>query len=215
MHASRTTHLLTKLSATVLLLCTAAAGPAVAETVLPPGENAYDYCELCHGTAGRGNRSINAPRIGGMEAWYIERQLVAFRRGWRGVHAEDYHGGEMRPMAMELTEAQLPEVAERFAAEPVADTPDTVDGDAARGEALYASCATCHGADGTGDEALGAPALRRQSDWYLVRQLQHYRNGVRGANPADARGAQMRAMTAVLADDAAIRDVVEYIGTFD
>ena len=85
----------------------------------------------------------------------------------------------------------------------------TVQGDAAAGKALYATCATCHGPKGEGNVALNAPRLADQDDWYLVRQLQNYKKGIRGANPKDAYGAQMKPMAAMLADDAAINNVVE------
>ena len=33
------------------------------------------YCTTCHGTDGRGNYGIKAPRLAGMEPWYLKRQL--------------------------------------------------------------------------------------------------------------------------------------------
>ena len=46
----------------------------------------YDdrYCTTCHGTDGRGNEGIEAPRLAGMEDWYLRRQLENFRAGIRG-----------------------------------------------------------------------------------------------------------------------------------
>jgi cytochrome c oxidase subunit 2 len=81
------------------------------------------------------------------------------------------------------------------------------------GEALYAACVACHGADGTGNVALNAPALAGQLPDYLERQLQHFKSGVRGADPKDTPGQQMRGMASSLGDDAAIAAVVAYIGT--
>ena len=189
---------------------------AAAEDVRLPGEGPYDYCIVCHGTEGRGNAAVNAPRIGGMDAWYIERQLLSFRAGWRGTHPDDYHGGEMRPMAMALEdEAAVRAAAEHFAAFDVPKPMQTVEGDATRGRTLYATCTACHGPEGLGNEALGAPALVGQSDWYMVRQLEHFRAGVRGAADGDTWGAQMAGMSGALADDQAIRDVVAYIDTLD
>jgi cytochrome c oxidase subunit 2 len=43
--------------------------------------------------------------------------------------------------------------------------------------------------------------------------LHNYRAGLRGADPADTDGQQMRIMAATLADDAAVNDVVAYINT--
>lgn len=92
-------------------------------------------------------------------------------------------------------------------------TQASADGDAFKGEALYAVCAGCHGADGMGLEAANAPRLQGQFDWYLVRQIKNYQSGARGAHKDDKYGATMRAMAATLPNDQAIKDVVAYIGT--
>jgi cytochrome c553 len=84
---------------------------------------------------------------------------------------------------------------------------------AQQGEALYATCVACHGADGAGNVALNSPALAGQLPGYLERQLQHFKSGVRGADSRDIQGQQMSGMAATLADDAAIAAVVAYIGT--
>lgn len=85
--------------------------------------------------------------------------------------------------------------------------------DAAAGQAAYAVCAACHGADAGGNEQLGGPALADQSDWYLVRQLNNYRQGLRGYVPADSYGTQMKPMAATLSGDESIEDVVAYINS--
>ena len=59
---------------------------------------------------------------------------------------------------------------------------------------------------------MGGPALADLNDWYLVKQMQNYRDGSRGNEPDDIFGLQMRAATLVfLSDDEAINDVVSYI----
>jgi cytochrome c oxidase subunit 2 len=83
--------------------------------------------------------------------------------------------------------------------------------DAARGKQLFATCAACHGAEALGNPALQAPALAGQDAAYLERQLQNFRAGIRGADPTDATGAQMRAAVSVLPDDAAAADVAAYL----
>jgi cytochrome c553 len=55
--------------------------------------------------------------------------------------------------------------------------------------------------------------LAGADDWYLVAQLQAFREGIRGSGPNDKTGRQMRAMAGVLPDDKAIADVVAYIRT--
>ena len=87
--------------------------------------------------------------------------------------------------------------------------------DVTSGKALYAPCIACHGASGEGNADLGSPAIAGQSEDYLVRQLQNYKRGIRGAHPDDTGGAQMRPMAATLADDAAVADVAAYIARLD
>jgi cytochrome c oxidase subunit II len=94
-----------------------------------------------------------------------------------------------------------------------AQTMARVPGDAAAGAPLYAVCAACHGAQAEGNPALNAPKLSGQQDWYLKRQLQHFKSGARGAHEKDVFGKMMAPMAATLADDAAIDNVVAHIRT--
>src|SRR5690606_23310849 len=56
-------------------------------------------------------------------------------------------------------------------------------GDAARGQALYAVCSTCHGPNAEGLHEMNAPALAGREAWYLVRQLENFKAGIRGTHP--------------------------------
>jgi cytochrome c oxidase subunit 2 len=87
-------------------------------------------------------------------------------------------------------------------------------GDAAVGQAQYAVCVSCHGAQGEGIEELMAPKLAGQEDWYLRNQLQLYKSGGRGQHKDDVYGQQMAAMANTLVNDAAINNVIAYIETF-
>ena len=195
------------LVATLLLLAGIAAAD---EPVVPPDD--LVYCTVCHGVQLKGNHVIQAPRLSGMAGWYVQRQLLAFSRGWRGAHEQDVYGMEMMPMPPESA-GGIRDAANYVAATKSEPPPATVTGDADSGRALYATCAACHGADGNGLEALGGPALTVTNDWYLVRQLQNFKAGIRGSHPDDTFGAQMRAAAQVLSDDDAIRDVVAYINS--
>lgn len=84
-------------------------------------------------------------------------------------------------------------------------------GDVAAGQTLYAPCAVCHGLQAEGNEALRAPKLAGQADWYLIRQLQNFKAGIRGADKNDLYGQQMAPMAATLVDDNAIANVVAFI----
>ena len=170
----------------------------------------YGYCLVCHGSVGQGNEAIQAPALAGMSPWYLENQLEAFRRGWRGRHPEDLVGMGMYPIAEALDDTQVAEIKAYVGALGAVRSPVHADGDALAGEAVYRACAACHGATAQGEQALQAPALAYQSGTYLVRQLQHFRSGVRGATAGDTRGALMRAAAEGLSDDD-IANVVAYV----
>ena len=179
--------------------------------VIPPDE--YVFCTVCHGVQLKGNPLIEAPRISRMETWYVERQLHAFKKGWRGRHERDLNGMEMRPMAEALSDEDIDAVAAYVHSVDSERPAKTVQGNAGNGRAFYASCAVCHGADGEGIKALGAPSLTGVNDWYLVTQVKNFRDGTRGGSPGDTYGAQMRAAAQILTDDQAIFDVVSYVST--
>jgi len=180
------------------------------------GEVLYDLCSQCHDTDGRGNELLHAPAIAGLDQWYVLAQLKKFRSGGRGRHFDDLEGMRMRPMSLTLhSEADVEAVAAYVAQLPVQQpAPTLTGGNVANGQAIYATCSACHGPRGEGMQAVRGPALARLNDWYLLRQLQKFKNGVRGSNPAlDADGAVMRGMSAVVSNEQAARDVVAYIAT--
>lgn len=171
------------------------------------------YCTTCHGVDGRGNIAIQAPRLAGMEDWYLTRQLENFREGIRGKHSGDIQGLAMQPMAAKLSDASIADIVSWVRSWEIIPTAITVEGNVNRGRSAFQSCAACHGANAEGNEALGAPALAGQNDWYLLTQLKNFRAGIRGAHQDDQFGAQMLTMARLLADDQAIVNVVSYINT--
>jgi cytochrome c553 len=176
--------------------------------------NDFDYCLLCHGTNANGNYGIRAPKLSGMEPWYLARQLENFASGARGVPADDAAGHEMGPVGIRLKHEGAIDSAVKFIGTLESKRPaTTVTGDVAHGRKLYEACVACHGARGEGNPALQAPALAARSDWYLVTQLVNYQKGLRGADERDTYGAQMRAIVTTLPDAKAITDVVAYINT--
>jgi len=71
------------------------------------GESYYrQYCAACHGPAAEGNPALNSPRLAGADDWYLVAQLEAFRGGYRGAHADDRTGRQMRAMAGVLPDDQ-------------------------------------------------------------------------------------------------------------
>ena len=178
------------------------------------GKTSYAVCVSCHGVDGAGNKALNAPRISGQQEWYVARQLANFKVGIRGSHEEDVYGQQMRPMAMILANEQaVADVAAYTNTLNSAPAASTVQGDAAAGKAVYGVCASCHGANGEGNKALNSPAIAGQHDWYIVRQLQNFKKGIRGSDAGDTYGQQMRPMAMTLVDDTTINNVAAYIST--
>jgi cytochrome c553 len=202
-----------RLLAAVFALAATQIGLADDAPVIPSDD--LVFCTVCHGVQMMGNQNIEAPRLSEMSQWYVELQLHAFKNGWRGTHEADLIGMEMRPMAAALSDSQISEAAKFVSATRSSLPAQTIDGDVVAGEKNYASCKVCHGEYAEGNEALHAPALAGLNDWYLLAQLRNYRDGVRGSNPEDNYGVQMRATVQILGDDQAMQDVVRYITTLN
>jgi len=168
-------------------------------------------CNRCHGSQGQGVKGLEAPLIAGMPAWYVESQLKKFRQDLRGTHPKDMPGMRMRPMANTLRESDIALVAKYVEKIPTQPAMQIDSGDPKKGEASFATCAGCHGADGKGNEAMSAPNLVMQDGWYLVSQLKNFKDGIRGADPRDSSGSMMRPMVATLTTEESMKDVVAYI----
>ena len=206
------------------------------------GEELFKVCSFCHGTQGQGGPALDAPPLAGMEAWYVERQLHNFRNRVRGAHYDDVPGVQMSIVSgMVRNQATIENIAAHIESmEPGAPPELTRQGEVAgtarpfiwrskyadlehpeepnidNGKSIYAeTCTVCHGATAQGNEALGSPRLTDLPDWYMERQLQYFRDGLRGADPKDTFGLQMAAFAKTLADKQAIADVVAYIESLE
>ena len=153
--------------------------PALADDIVLAPQK-FSHCVTCHGVELAGNKSVDAPNLSVLESWYVEKQLTAFVNLWRG-HAGDEHGMEMRPMVVALNDADCAEVITFVASVPRRAAAKTIIGDLVAGEMAYGTCSVCHGAHAEGNRDFDAPALVGQSDWYLVRRLEKYKSGLRGA----------------------------------
>ena len=179
------------------------------------GQASYAVCAACHGANGEGNVALNAPKLTGQQDWYLRQQIGYFKNGVRGSDADDVYGMQMAPMAATMANDQILNNVIAYI-NTLPDTPaeETVTGDLANGANLYqGKCSICHGDNGEGSWNTHAPRLAGMTDWYLVRQLQNYKDGVRGSHPQDQQGYQMQHMVSALKDEQAIDDVVAYINT--
>lgn len=62
----------------------------------------HAVCSSCHGEDGQGNDDLKAPRLAGVDDWYLATQLRKFKAGVRGNSPKDIQGRLMRPMARGL-----------------------------------------------------------------------------------------------------------------
>lgn len=131
------------------------------------GEGGARYaCATCHGVRGEGN-GFDAPRLAGLPAGYLQKQMEDFAAGLR-PHAA------MRDVARFLDSHERVQVANHYAAmPPQALAPATAETIDAATPALYArTCQQCHGVDGVG--TVNGPPLNAQPAFYLTQQLQDW-----------------------------------------
>jgi cytochrome c553 len=131
------------------------------------GEGGARYaCVTCHGARGEGN-GFDAPRLAGMPAGYLQKQMEDYAAGLRAHEL-------MRDVARFLDSDGRMQVARYYAAlPPQALPPATMDAVAGTTPALYANaCQQCHGVDGVG--SVNGPPLNAQPAFYLAQQLQDW-----------------------------------------
>ena len=170
-------------------------------------------CATCHSAAGEGNQALGAPALTQLSSDYLTRQLRHFVSGVRGANPDDDAGKRMALSVANLDEADIPGLAGLITTElPPAQPAATISGDASRGEDYYLNiCSACHGGNGQGNDALGAPALAGLNDWYLMSSYQSYLDGIRGIHPDDLYGAQMVRLAPALGRGDDIADVIAFI----
>ena len=157
---------------------TFAAGNAVALAIaflLPAAAFAADpnMCAACHG---EGGRSTNAavPQIAGQPAQFLSTALYMYREGYR-------KDPQMSPMAAQLSNAELNELAAYFSKQPAPPpshrgSPES----ASTGPELAKkfNCTQCHGPRLLGQQQI--PRLAGQHYDYLRAQLRAFKAGKRG-----------------------------------
>jgi cytochrome c oxidase subunit 2 len=178
------------------------------------GAAQYAVCAACHGQQGEGLVAMNAPKLAGQSAWYLTRQLENYKSGARGTHEDDVYGKQMAPMAATLASPEaVANVVAYIQTLPDEPAQATIEGDSVKGKKLYTTCAYCHGDQGQGVRAMNAPRTAGMSDWYLARQLENFKAGVRGSHHSDYYGFQMGFMARALKGEDSINNLVAYINT--
>jgi cytochrome c oxidase subunit 2 len=81
--------------------------PPIVKGEIKKGERTYQsICGACHGPGARGNEKMNAPRLNGLDDWYLKNQIAKFKNAIRGAHPADTFGAQMVPMAALLADEQ-------------------------------------------------------------------------------------------------------------
>ena len=175
------------------------------------GKALFAACVACHGEGAEGNQAMNAPNLLMQDAWYLKAQMMKFRNGQRGNN-RDVYGMQMAAIAKTLAdEAAVNSVIAYI--DSLRDKPaeTTIKGDIAIGRDYYTNvCGSCHGPAAEGYETFNAPALAGVDDWYLLRQFENFKNGVRGTHEDDKYGKQMAMMAVALPD----REIAEHVTAY-
>lgn len=67
------------------------------------GKSLYQSCAACHGPKGEGNEVLGAPKLTGLNDWYLATQLNHFRLNLRGDHKDDPYGQQMKAGSVVIT----------------------------------------------------------------------------------------------------------------
>ena len=81
----------------------------------------------------------------------------------------------------------------------------------ARGKDVYKTCLPCHGANGGGNQVLGAPAIAGLPAWFVQTQLENFQAGRRGYAPFDTSGIRMKSMSWAIDLPGDVQSVAAYI----
>lgn len=165
-------------------------------------------CLGCHGPDGKGIAAAGFPRLAGLPAGYLSKQLHDFRSASRKQPV-------MEPLAKALDDAEIEAVSTYLAKLPADAAAGTrrqqIANDPVARLAIYGDwrrlipgCVQCHGPGGSG---VGEhfPPLAGQPAAYLVAQLNAWRDGSRSNDPNQLMVNVAKAMT-----DAEVKAVADY-----
>lgn len=198
---------------------------------LDNGEEINEVCAGCHGELGQGGKEGEYPRLAGLPASFIAKQLLLFRdRSRKNLAMVEYvdhrqmPDSDIRDISAYLAAIELPSrlppadesspdfnAYERLlAAEQIVQIP-RAEGDVQAGRKLYKrECGSCHGSGGRGDDEDGVPMLAGQYTRYLWRQVDKYLAGMR---IHDDTAPDEELLGEFSRDE--LRDIFAYISTLD
>jgi cytochrome c553 len=151
-------------------------------------QNAGNACIICHGPRGAGDGSGAIPRLTGLPAWYITKQLVSYAEGTRQNEV-------MQQVASTLSRQDMVDLGHYFAAmeaelPPAPLRPDLSllqhgarIGSQGLRERGIPACETCHATDGAGQPP-DVPYLAGQYADYVEAQLLAWQRRERVNDPS-------------------------------
>ncbi|MDG4866684.1 c-type cytochrome [Guyparkeria sp. 1SP6A2] len=189
------------------------------------GKSKYTTCAACHGADGGGQGGA-FPKLTGLGEEETAKKLAAYRDGDQEYLKSVGLGGRygtMAPNASGLSDGDIADLAayiagefggdaaggDQAAAEPApAGDGQLAQADVERGQALYSSCAICHGEQGEGGHLFNAPKLKGLPASQVASLLKVYRKGTEMGPNSYAMIPQSTHLS-----DADINNLAAYIAT--
>lgn len=170
------------------------------------GRAIYETCAACHLPEGWGSEDGTYPQIAGQHLNVMLKQLLDIREGRRENPVmypfvqERTIGGYQSLVDVVSYITQLP-MHPQHQKGPFTD----FDAEYKNGEKLYGQfCSACHGKAGEGDNAIHIPKLRGQHYPYMMRQIDHIKQGLRAVDPT------MKAIVDQISEDN-LRDIINFV----
>lgn len=157
------------------------------EIALHGAPNGVTACATCHGATGAGLNYPGYPRLAGVNADYLYKQIMDFKSGKRVNEV-------MQPIARKLSDQQARDITAYFSSlnTPVTPAPKSNPDLVKLGEQLalhgewqrknMPACNACHGPNGMGVPP-HFPRLAGQQPNYIVNQLRAWKAGTRKNDP--------------------------------
>lgn len=134
-------------------------------------------CALCHGVYGQGTPGTLSPRLAGLSADYLAKELEFYRSGRR-----DYLPMTVASSIERMSDNDIRDISEYLAGINLRNLnlpviPKYDRGDKAEGEEEFMNeCKTCHKKNGLGDLKKGIPPLAGQYGSYIFSQFKKFQS---------------------------------------
>ncbi len=183
----------------------------ILEGEISNGKKLSKSCIVCHGEDFSGYESERAPSLAQFSDWYLQSQLQKFKHGIRGGDVNDSDGYAMKVLMQNYSFQQIADLSAYINSLEPKNMVTTLVGDAKKGADLFKNCVSCHQADGLGNKDLQAPKLAGLSDFYILKQLNNFKGGIRGNGNGDKYGKLMQIYANLLKDEQSMKDLAVYL----